>query len=150
MMTMTRDDKKAWLDRYREALCRATLIEDELREARAAALPGSPGLDGMPRGNGGGSVVEQAVLDIALIADELRTALDEVARVRGEILKAIETLPALEYGIMRKRHLDPACPWRVVPWIDVAETVYLSESRARHLYGDALDKLAIPGHNDRG
>lgn len=49
---MTREGKKQWLDRYREAMRKAALLEEKLREARAAALPVSPGLDGMPRDSG--------------------------------------------------------------------------------------------------
>lgn len=141
---MTREEKKLWLDRYRQELCRAKLIESELREARAAALPGSPGLDGMPRGHGNGSIVERAILDVARLENELRAALDEAGRIREEILAVIAGLPATEYGIVRKRHLDPRCPWRGATWQQVADSVYMSEGRTKHLYGEILDRLEIP------
>ena len=95
----------------------------------------------MLRGSGGGNSVEQAVLDINRIESELRVALDDATIAKAEILAVIDDLPATEYGILCKRHLDPRDPWRMPSWLEIGNTVYLSERCVRHLYGQILDWL---------
>lgn len=145
---MTRDEKRAWLSRYRERLCRAALIESEAQEARGRALVASPALDGMPRGGGGGSAVERAIVRAADCEREWQDVLSEASRIREEISRVISTLSETEYAVLRLRYLDTRAPWRVRTWREIADAVYLSEDRVKHLHGEALDHVKIPAHDE--
>lgn len=141
---MTRDEKREWLGRYRALLRRAKAVEEELQELRGAALPASPVIDGMPRGQGGGSIVEAAALEVAEAEAELSDIMAAARAARAEILAAIAGLSGIAYDVMRKRYIGP----RDKTWDEIAGEVYLSPDRARHVHIEALDKLDIPERRD--
>ena len=123
-----------------------SILQRELEEARAAGLPASPALDGMPRsGDGGGSAVERTALDVVERERELAELAEQAQEARRRTLAELGTLDETRAAVVRRRHLFCGSPWEVPSWSVIAGELALSESRARHAYGEAIEILARGG-----
>lgn len=105
-MTMTYDEKKQWLWRYRESIHREKELSDEVKELRERAYNVSPALTGMPGGSSDGQELPRAVESITRAQQELECQINMCGAIRREIVETIEQVTnARDHEILRRRYL---------------------------------------------
>ena len=101
------DRARSYLERYRPAAERVTLLQRRLERLRErATAPPSPTLDGLPRGTRAGP---DRIGDLLALVDEteaeLREAQREAGELRAEIRAAIRWMPGTTARAERERML---------------------------------------------
>lgn len=105
-MTMTYDEKKQWLWRYRESLLREKELADEVKELRERAYNITPALTGMPGGPSDGQSLPRAVESITQAMQELQCQINMCGAIRREIVAVIEQVKnPRDHEILRRRYL---------------------------------------------
>lgn len=109
-MTKQQIDRKIdWLGQYLRAQRRLCLAENELQEARAAALHMGPKLDGMPRASQPGNKTARAAERLARAESALTAAKTECHLARRNVEQAIAVLRCTgddtQPEILRRRYL---------------------------------------------
>ena len=135
---MTREEKKAYLSRYRLAGREVRRLEEELGrwESRAASV--TPGYGGEPGGSPRGDALQQAVERILELREDLGRQLMAEVSLRREMGAAIGSLedPKLRL-LLRLRYLDG------LTWDELAEKMDLDPRWVRRLHVRALDRLTL-------
>lgn len=120
----------------------------QIKETELRALGGFPKsgkLEGMPKTNQNTSSVENLVIKIQSLVEERITLEAELERERQVILKLIEKLNDLTaMEVLETKIFIKNAGWRFV-----SQKVFLSESRVRHIYQDAVEKInkVLEGEN---
>ena len=138
-----RKQKKDFLDSYRESMFRVRckrLMLEQFRED----ISGVRGIDytrsGIPRGKGHISDLSDVYVKIEKHREELNQAMQQAEHEHNLIKRTLDALndPRGAYAISL-RHIS-RCSWKEI----TGELGLSSESRAREIYINALDRLEIP------
>lgn len=98
---------EAWLEQVRklDELIDAKLSERDQLWALATRLV--PNMDGMPHAKGGVSdPVGSNVVKIVALAEEADKLIDKFVDLKEQVIKALETLPEMEYAVLHKHYIQ--------------------------------------------
>lgn len=85
------------------------LIEGKIAERErimALATKITPNMDGMPHGSGVTDKVGNAVVKLATLAEETNRLIDLYVDRKAQVIKALEQLPAEEYGALHRYYIQ--------------------------------------------
>lgn len=74
----------------------------EYDQVMALATKITPNMDGMPHGSGVTDKVGNAVVKLAMVAEELNKLIDLYVDRKAQVIKVLERLPAKEYGVLHR------------------------------------------------
>lgn len=105
-LSMTDDEKKRWLWRYRDALRLERALQDELKEQQARAASTTAVLTGMPGGSGDGQTLPRAVESIIAAQQELQAQINLCGATRREVVAVLDQVAdERDHEILRRRYL---------------------------------------------
>lgn len=138
---MTSQEKKEFLNRYKEASRKIDRLMDELSFWRNKAVRVSPVISDMPKGEAGENRIQSAIDRIIEIEEEINGGIDDLLLVRQDVQRAVasvqnETLRLLlEYRYLNGR-----------TWEQIAVNMQYDYRWVLRLHGKALDQLTIESH----
>ena len=132
---MNNQDKKARLNKYREAEAEASRLEREIARWYSKAERMTTAIKLVPGGEGGRSL-ENSVEAIDALAGKLGEKRRETVRLRREIEDVIAAVPDGQLRmLLRYRYIDG------MTWERVAVEMDMSYQWVCHLHGDALKEI---------
>lgn len=135
MATPENQAKIDWLNRYRKLDKEMGRKCEELSHWRSRATKITPALTGMPGGGAAGDRIQDAVEKIVALEGEINVEIDRLLQVRGEIEKAIKTVPDDTLRtLLELRYIDG------LTWEKIAVKLDKSYQWICELHGRALKK----------
>ncbi len=142
MATPENQAKIDWLNRYRKLDKEMGRKCEELSHWRSRATKITPALTGMPGGGAAGDRIQDAVEKIVALEGEINVEIDRLLQVRGEIEKAIKTVPDDTLRtLLELRYIDG------LTWEKIAVKLDKSYQWICELHGRALKKINIVDRN---
>lgn len=139
MATPENQAKIAWLNRYRKLDAEINCKCEELSRWRSRAEKITPVLSKAPGGGGNGDRIADAVEKIVSIEEEINADVDRLISIRGEVEKAIKSVPDETLRtLLELRYIDG------LTWERIAVKLDKSYQWVCELHGRALKK--IPNH----
>lgn len=125
------NDKRRWLERYRQATIKMERLRLEVNACRSAATSLSQALDGMPHCGGGGDKIPRAVEQLMDAQKDLEVEAARCEQLRYEIREAISRVEVWRYReILTRMFILFQRP------DDIADALYISRST----FYDSLDR----------
>lgn len=122
-------------ERLKYQLRRLEIKEREIR--MLGGFPKSGGIEGMPKVKNNSSSVENTILKLSEIENQRNTYKIKINDARQEILTLIDKVTSLAaQEVIELKTFTPRIGWK-----QIADKVYLSESRCRHLYYEAIIEI---------
>nr|DAG42135.1 MAG TPA: Protein of unknown function (DUF722) [Caudoviricetes sp.] len=135
---MNYSEKVEWLRRYRAALKKEKLLQDELTVVRNRAEGGGKTVDGVPGGTSDGQSLPRAVESIQRAEMELKCQQNVCGAIRHEVVAAIGTVPDdQDQAILRWRYL------RGMQWGKIAALLPMDERWVRRRARRAVERMTI-------
>ncbi|MDD3230984.1 MAG: hypothetical protein PHE09_17485 [Oscillospiraceae bacterium] len=139
MATPENQAKIDWLNRYRKLDKEVGRKCDELSHWRSRATKITPALTGMPGGGAAGDRIQDAVEKIVALEGEIDVEIDRLLQVRGEIEKAIKTVPDDTLRtLLELRYIDG------LTFEQIAVRMNYAFRHITRLHGKALHVLECP------
>lgn len=130
---MTNQEKKAQLNKYREAEAEAVRLEGEISRWRSRAEKVTTAVKMIPGGPGSGNRVEEAVMEIDELTEQLVERRLETVRLRRELEDAIAAVEDWKLRqLLRYRYVDG------MKWERISEVMGYERRHVTRLHGDAL------------
>lgn len=127
-----------WLEQVRklDQMINAKLAERDRLKDMATDISPKP-MDGMPFDNTGvvPRKMESAVVKLIDLADELNRLIDEYINHKQKVVKALEQLPAKEYGVLHRHYI------RYMTWEQIAEDMGYSTMQVWRIRKKGLKNL---------
>ena len=134
---MTYEEKKAWLNRYGNAMVKAKHLRDDLDEAELDTGSTTQQLSGMPSGTGDGQSLARTVERIERAQQALNAQIMLCDDLHAETMARMEDIDdPKDYEVLRLRYL------RFQDWDEIAQKMSICTRQVyrRHRRGvDALD-----------
>lgn len=105
-LSMTDDEKKRWLWRYRGSLEKEKALRADLQEQESRAAKTTAALTGMPGGGGDGQTLARAVESIVEAQQNLQAQINVCGAVRREVVAAIDQVQdERDHAILYRRYV---------------------------------------------
>lgn len=119
-----------------DQLIDAKIAERDRLIALATNISPSP-MDGMPFSNTGtvSQKIENAVINLIMLEQELEKIIDKYVDTKREIVRMLEKLPALEYGVLHRYYIQ------YMTWQEVAEDMGYSMVQVWRIKKNGLKRL---------
>lgn len=105
-LSMTDDEKKRWLWRYRGSLEKEKALRADLQEQESRAAKTTAALTGMPGGGGDGQTLARAVESIIEAQQKLQAQINVCGAVRREVVVAIDQVQdERDHAILYRRYV---------------------------------------------
>lgn len=138
-MQLTSQEKKAYLERYKEANREIDCLCEELSRWWALATKITPVLSQEPTGgHEGENQIELAVEKIIALEGQINTKIDEMLKTKQRVEKAIQTV---QDGTLREVLVQRYILGK--KWEQIADDMNYSWRRIYQLHGKALLQLCI-------
>lgn len=137
-LSMTEDEKKRWLWRYRVSLEKEKALRADLQEQETRAAKTTAALTGMPGGKSLNDKIPAAVERILALQDELLKQVDECNSCRKDVGFVIDAIEDTRLQTIFRYRYILGETWEVI-----AESLNLSSKWVRKLHEDYLQKLTI-------
>lgn len=135
---MSSVDIEAWLNevRRKDELIDAKIAERGRLSELAVNVSAKP-IDGMPYSNTGtvSQTMQNAVASIIDLERYIDSLIDQYVDYKAQVVKALETLPTVQYGIMHRHYI------RYMTWEKVAEDMGYSTVQVWRIRKKALKNL---------
>jgi len=126
---------KRQLGEYRILDKERAQIKDRLTEVEARmTAPGSPNLDGMPRGGQGGDMADRIAAHLALVS-RYEAKMLELSDMQNTIERMIDGLDPVERKLLRHRYIEG------LEWEKICVLMSYSWRQTHYIHATALDKL---------
>lgn len=136
---MDSKEKKRWLCRYRLINAEIASLVCERDALREMSVKITPNYSDMPKGCGGGSKVENAVLALVSVENRIDAAVGSLVKIRDEIMAAIDGVDDPVYRqLLRLRYIN--CQ----KWEEIAVSMNYYGRHLFKLHGRALQAINIP------
>lgn len=125
------------VDEYNRLKFKVKRLELKIEEFRLLGEYPKVG-DGTPKSKNPSSIVENVVSKISLLAEKKKSLEVDVLRLREKILRIIDdTLQSIN----EKEIVELKTFSKSISWDEISRKVFLSESRTRHIYQNAIEKI---------
>lgn len=140
---MTNQEKKAFLNRYREAINEIDSITEEMAHIRSNAMRITPVITDMPKGGYGvNNRIQEAIEQLESCANRIQI---RVNILHGEMQKVEKTIDTVEdetlKALLRYRYING------YTWEQIAVKMHFSYQWVCELHGRALNQIKIVDRN---
>ena len=136
---MTSQEKKAYLERYKEANQEIDRLCEELSRWRALATKITPVLSQEPAGgHEGENQIELAVKKIIALEGQINAKIDDLLKIKQQVEKAIQTV---QDGTLREVLIQRYILGK--KWEQIADGMNYDYRWVLRLYGKALTQIKI-------